>query len=68
MRTWRLFKQSMIALGRNKTRSFLVMLGVVVGISSLTVVVSMAKSANRKVMQRVNQLRSYGNHAVRRRG
>ena len=54
MRTWRLLKQSMIALGRNKTRSFLVMLGVVVGISALTVVVSMAKSANRKVMQRVN--------------
>ncbi len=54
MRTWRLFKQSMIALGRNKTRSFLVMLGVIVGIAALTVVVSMAKGANRKVMQRVN--------------
>jgi putative ABC transport system permease protein len=44
----------MIALGRNKTRSFLVMLGVIVGISALTVVVSMAEGANRKVMQRVN--------------
>ena len=54
MRTWRLIRQSMIALGRNKTRSFLVMLGVIVGISALTVVVSMAKGANRKVMQRVN--------------
>jgi putative ABC transport system permease protein len=30
------------------------MLGVIVGISALTVVVSMAKGANRKVMQRVN--------------
>jgi putative ABC transport system permease protein len=47
-------RQSIIALGRNKTRSFLVMLGVVAGISALTVVVSMAKGANRKVMQRVN--------------
>jgi putative ABC transport system permease protein len=54
MRVWRLMRQSMIALGRNRLRSFLVMLGVVVGISALTVVVSMAKGANRKVMQRVN--------------
>jgi putative ABC transport system permease protein len=35
-------------------RSFLVMLGVIIGIAALTVVVSMAKAANKKVMQRVN--------------
>jgi putative ABC transport system permease protein len=44
----------MTALGRNPMRSFLVMLGVVVGIAALTVVVSMAKATNRKVMKRVN--------------
>jgi putative ABC transport system permease protein len=47
-------RQSLIALGRNRFRSFLVMLGVIIGIAALTVVVSMAKAANRKVMQRVN--------------
>jgi putative ABC transport system permease protein len=54
MRTARLLKQSLTALGRNPLRSFLVMLGVIIGIAALTVVVSMAKAANRKVMQRVN--------------
>jgi putative ABC transport system permease protein len=54
MRTGRLMRQSMIALGRNRMRSFLVMLGVIVGIAALTVVISMAKAANRKVMKRVN--------------
>jgi putative ABC transport system permease protein len=53
MRTWRLLKQSLTTLGRNKTRSFLVMLGVIIGIAALTVVVGMAQGANRKVMQRV---------------
>lgn len=53
MRTWRLLRQSMTAIGRNKTRSFLVILAVVVGIATLTVVVGMAKAADRKVMQRV---------------
>jgi putative ABC transport system permease protein len=54
MRIGRLMRQSMTALGRNPMRSFLVMLGVVVGIAALTVVVSMAKATNRKVMKRVN--------------
>jgi putative ABC transport system permease protein len=54
MRIGRLMRQSMTALSRNPMRSFLVMLGVVVGIAALTVVVSMAKATNRKVMKRVN--------------
>jgi putative ABC transport system permease protein len=54
MRTGRILRQSITALGRNRMRSFLVMLGVIVGIAAMTVVVSMAKAANRKVMQRVN--------------
>jgi putative ABC transport system permease protein len=44
----------MISLGRNQMRSFLVMLGVIVGIAALTVVVSLTKAANRQVMERVN--------------
>jgi putative ABC transport system permease protein len=54
MKIGRLMGQSMKSLGRNRLRSFLVMLGVIVGIAALTVVVSMAKAANQKVMQRVN--------------
>lgn len=54
MRIVRLMRQSIIALGRYPMRSFLVMLGVIVGIAALTVVVSMAKATNRKVMKRVN--------------
>jgi putative ABC transport system permease protein len=46
-------RQSLIALGRNRLRSFLVILGVIVGIASMTVVVSMATAANKKVLQRV---------------
>lgn len=53
MRMWRIAGQSATALGRNRTRSFLVMLGVIIGIAALTVVVGMAKGANRKVMERV---------------
>jgi putative ABC transport system permease protein len=44
----------MVSLGRNKLRSFLVMLGVIVGIAALTVVVSLANAANSQVMERVN--------------
>jgi putative ABC transport system permease protein len=47
-------RQSITALGRNPLRSFLVMLGVIVGIAALTVVVGMTKAANLKVMKRVN--------------
>ncbi len=61
MRTGRIMRQSMTALGRNRMRSFLVMLGVIVGIAALTVVVSMAKAANSKVMQRVN---NFGSTAI----
>jgi putative ABC transport system permease protein len=54
VRTWRVLKQSTTSLGRNRLRSFLVMLGVIVGIGALTVVVSLANAANSKVTERVN--------------
>jgi putative ABC transport system permease protein len=46
-----LLRQSFAVLGRNKVRSFLVMVGVVIGIAALTVVISISQAANRKVMQ-----------------
>jgi putative ABC transport system permease protein len=54
MRTWRIFRQSATALVRHRLRSFLVMLGVIVGIAALTVVVSMGEEANRRVVKRVS--------------
>jgi putative ABC transport system permease protein len=39
---------------RNKLRAFLVMAGVIVGIAALTIIVSVSKAANRKIMQQIN--------------
>jgi len=54
MRTMRLLNQSFAGMARNKLRAFLVMAGVIVGIAALTVIVSMSKAANRKIMQQIN--------------
>jgi len=54
VRTMRLLQQSFAGMGRNKLRAFLVMAGVIVGIAALTVIVSMSKAANRRIMQQVN--------------
>jgi putative ABC transport system permease protein len=54
MRFWRLLRQSFTALGRNKLRTFLVMLGIIVGIAALTVIVGISKAASRKVMAQIN--------------
>lgn len=58
MRAWRLLKQSTDALHRNRLRSALVILGVMVGIGALTVVVSITEGVNRKMMDRVNKFGS----------
>ena len=54
MRSWRLLRQSFTAMGRNKLRTFLVMLGVIVGIAALTIVLGISKAASRKIMQRIS--------------
>jgi putative ABC transport system permease protein len=50
----RLLNQSFAGMGRNKLRAFLVMAGVIIGVAALTVIVSMSKAADRRIMQQIN--------------
>jgi len=52
---------SLKGLSKNKMRTFLMMLGVIIGIATLTVIVSMAKGAQDKVMKSIE---SFGPNAV----
>lgn len=52
---------SLQGLSKYKTRTFLMMLGVIVGIATLTVVVSISKGMQKKVMQ---SIQSFGPNAV----
>ena len=52
---------SLQGLTKYKTRTFLMMLGIVVGIATLTVVVSISKGMQRKVLQ---SIQSFGPNAV----
>lgn len=49
------------AIGMNKMRAFLMMLGVIIGITTLTVIVSVGKGASAKVMKSVQ---NFGANAV----
>ena len=52
---------SLKGLSKNKMRTFLMMLGVIIGIATLTVIVSMAKGAQHKVMKGIA---NFGPNAV----
>jgi len=53
MKTGRLIKESFKQLGKNKLRSFLMMIGIVIGIIALTLVVSAGLGAQKRIMERV---------------
>ncbi len=55
MKTVRMIKNAMTGLGRNKLRTFLMMIGVVIGITALTMVVSAALGAQEQITDRVKQ-------------
>lgn len=55
MKTARIAKSAFKGLGRNKVRTFLMMIGVVIGIVALTLVVSAALGAQKRVMERVRK-------------
>ena len=55
MKTGRLIKTAFTGLGRNKLRSFLMMIGVVIGITALTMVVAAALGAQERIVERVKQ-------------
>lgn len=61
MKQAKTIKLAMRAIGMNKMRAFLMMLGVIIGITTLTVIVSVGKGASAKVMKSVE---NFGANAV----
>jgi len=61
MTTGRIIGLSFKGLAKYKMRTFLMMLGIVIGIATLTVIVSMAKGAQHKVMK---SIQNFGPNAV----
>jgi putative ABC transport system permease protein len=55
MKTNRLLKIAYTGLGRNKLRTFLMMIGVVIGITALTLIISAGIGAQNRVMERVKK-------------
>ena len=61
MKQAKTIRLAMRAIGMNKMRAFLMMLGVIIGITTLTVIVSVGKGASAKVMKTVQ---NFGADAV----
>jgi len=61
MKSVKTIRLAMKAIGMNKMRAFLMMLGVIIGITTLTVIVSVGKGASAKVMKTVQ---NFGANAV----
>jgi putative ABC transport system permease protein len=55
MKTSRVLKVAFKGLGRNKLRTFLMMIGIVIGITALTLIVSAGLGAQDRVMERVKK-------------
>ncbi|MFH1118090.1 MAG: ABC transporter permease [Pseudomonadota bacterium] len=55
MRHLRMTKQAAAALGDNKTRTFLMMLGIIIGVTTLTIITSLVLGARAKVMKNVGK-------------
>lgn len=55
-RTLRILTQSFQAIGRNKGRSFLTMLGIIIGIASVIALVAIGNGASNRITSRINSL------------
>jgi len=55
MKTNRLIKIALRGLGKNKMRTFLMMIGIVIGITALTLIISAGIGAQQRVMERVTK-------------
>lgn len=55
MKFFRMAKQAVAAMGDNKSRTFLMMLGIVIGVATLTIIVSTVLGAKAKVMKKVGK-------------
>lgn len=56
MRTFRNFLQALRGIGSNRVNAILMMLGIVVGIASLTVIVAVGEGVKNKVLKRIANL------------
>ena len=61
MKTKRIIISALKSLGKNKLRSFLMMIGIIIGIIALTLIVSVGFGAKDQVMERVNK---FGTHSL----
>jgi len=55
-RTFRIFLQALRAIGRNKGRSFLTMLGIIIGIASVIALVAVGNGASNRITGRISDL------------
>lgn len=56
MKTFRIVRQSIRAIGRNKGRSFLTMLGIIIGITSVITLIALGNGAQSGITNRISQL------------
>ncbi len=61
MKTFRLTTNAFKGLKKNKMRSFLMMLGIIIGIATLVIILSITQGANKKIMVRIN---NFGPNAI----
>ena len=61
MKTFRLTKNAFKGLSKNKMRSFLMMLGIIIGIATLVIIMAITQGANKKIMARMN---NFGPNAI----
>ncbi|NOY58459.1 MAG: FtsX-like permease family protein [Calditrichaeota bacterium] len=61
MKIFRLTTNAFKGLGKNKMRSFLMMVGIIIGIATLIVILSVTQGANKKIMARIN---NFGPNAI----
>ena len=55
MKTNRIIKSGFLTMGRHKMRTFFMMIGIVVGITALTLIFSLGKGAENRIMERVQK-------------
>ena len=75
MSVWSTFKMSVRALARNKVRSFLTMLGIIIGVAAVIITVSLGNGARQRVQEEIasmgtnilyvrsGSMRSFGVHS-----
>ena len=51
MNLWQAFKMAFKSISMKKTRSFLTMLGIIIGVASVVIMVSVVQGQNRQTME-----------------